>query len=202
MPNLIPTDLAQIIALHKEMFGGWTMTASNPEPDPSGGDPEPDADKGKKAEDKPLGPNGEKALAAERDARKESDRKLAQMESKFTALAEALGVTPDTKTDGDDKLDALVREVAGLRHTALAERVAREHSITDTNDLALLREQPSEAAMTRLAARLKPATGDKPDQKNPKPDPSIGKGSGDTGGAKPSSIAEVMAERRKARAAT
>ena len=35
MPNpTIPTELAEIIALHKSLFGGFTMTATPPEPDP------------------------------------------------------------------------------------------------------------------------------------------------------------------------
>ena len=35
MPNpTIPTELAEIIAIHKSLFGGWTMTETPPVPDP------------------------------------------------------------------------------------------------------------------------------------------------------------------------
>ena len=207
MPNpTIPTELAEIIALHKSLFGGWTMTETPPEPDPNQPDgAKPDDDGGKDDGDKPLGPNGEKALAAERDARKKSDQKVAALEAQFAKLAEAFGVKPDeSKPDGADKVDALAKAVDTILHNSAVDRVARDHGITDADDLALLREQANEQAMERLATRLKPATGEDGKTKTsaaPRPDRSAGKGGGDSGGAK-QSVSQVMAERRKAREAS
>ena len=205
MPNpTIPTELAEIIALHKSLFGGWTMTTPEPEPDPKPEGTKPD-DGGKDDGDKPLGPNGEKALAAERDARKKSDQKVAALEAQFAKLAEAFGVKPDeSKPDGADKVDALAKAVDTILHNSAVDRVARDHGITDADDLALLREQANEQAMERLATRLKPATGEDGKTKTsaaPRPDRSAGKGGGDSGGAK-QSVSQVMAERRKAREAS
>ena len=205
MPNpTIPTELAEIIALHKSLFGGWTMTATPPEPDPNQPDGTKPDDGGKDDGDKPLGPNGEKALAAERDARKKSDQKVAALEEQMSRLADALGVKPDAgKPDGDDKVKALADAVSGLVHNAAVDRVARTHGITDTDDLALLAGQATEEAMEKLAKRLQPAKNDdggaKPKRRTPAPDLSQGRGGGNDGAKQ--SVTQVMAERRAAREA-
>ena len=183
MPNpTIPTELAEIIAIHKSLFGGWTMTATPPEPDPKQPDgTKPDDDGGKDDGDKPLGPNGEKALAAERDARKKSDQKVAALEAQFAKLAEAFGVKPDeSKPDGADKVDALAKAVDTILHNSTVDRVARDHGITDKDDLALLAEQATGEAMEKLAKRLQPAPNDddgaKPKRRPPAPDHTQGRG--------------------------
>ena len=183
MPNpTIPTELAEIIALHKSLFGGWTMTETPPEPDPNQPDgAKPDDDGGKDDGDKPLGPNGEKALAAERDARKKSDQKVAALEAQFAKLAEAFGVKPDeSKPDGADKVDALAKAVDTILHNSAVDRVARDHGITDKDDLALLAEQATGEAMEKLAKRLQPAKtnddGTKSKRRPPAPDHTQGRG--------------------------
>ena len=183
MPNpTIPTELAEIIAIHKSLFGGWTMTETPPEPDPNQPDgAKPDDDGGKDDGDKPLGPNGEKALAAERDARKKSDQKVAALEAQFAKLAEAFGVKPDeSKPDGADKVDALAKAVDTILHNSAVDRVARDHGITDKDDLALLAEQATGEAMEKLAKRLQPAKNDddgtKPKRRPPAPDHTQGRG--------------------------
>lgn len=200
MPNpTIPTELAEIIALHKSLFGGWTMTATPPEPDPNQpDDAKPDDDGGKDDGDKPLGPNGEKALAAERDARKKSDQKVAALEAQFAKLAEAFGVKPDeSKPDGADKVDALAKAVDTILHNSTVDRVARDHGITDKDDLALLAEQATGEAMEKLAKRLQPAKNDddgaKPKRRPPAPDHTQGRG-----GEKPTpgDAGKAEAERR------
>lgn len=174
MPNPIPADLQATIAGHMKLFAGYTMTAVVPEATPPVVTTPPAADPDG---DKPLGPNGEKALQAEREARKESDRKLAALEAQMTQVAEAFGVKPTGAKPDDNGVADLSNMVKGLLHTTAVDRVARESGITDKDDLVLLTEQPTEDAMRRLAARLKPATGDgKP--ATPKPDPSAGRGSG------------------------
>jgi len=200
MPNpTIPTELAEIIAIHKSLFGGWTMTATPPEPDPKQPDgTKPDDDGGKDDGDKPLGPNGEKALAAERDARKKSDQKVAALEAQFAKLAEAFGVKPDeSKPDGADKVDALAKAVDTILHNSTVDRVARDHGITDKDDLALLAEQATGEAMEKLAKRLQPAPNDddgtKPKRRPPAPDHTQGRG-----GEKPTpgDAGKAEAERR------
>lgn len=200
MPNpTIPTELAEVIAIHKSLFGGWTMTETPPEPNPNQPDgTKPDADGGKDDGDKPLGPNGEKALAAERDARKKSDQKVATLEAQFAKLAEAFGVKPDeSKPDGADKVDALAKAIDTILHNSAVDRVARDHGITDKDDLALLAEQATEQAMEKLAKRLQPAKNDddgaKPKRRPPAPDHTQGRG-----GEKPTpgDAGKAEAERR------
>lgn len=199
MPNpTIPTELAEIIAIHKSLFGGWTMTATPPEPDPKQPDGTKPDDGGKDDGDKPLGPNGEKALAAERDARKKSDQKVAALEAQFAKLAEAFGVKPDeSKPDGEDKVDALAKAVDTILHNSAVDRVARDHGITDKDDLALLAEQATGEAMEKLAKRLQPAKNDddgaKPKRRPPAPDHTQGRG-----GEKPTpgDAGKAEAERR------
>lgn len=199
MPNpLIPTELAEIIAIHKSLFGGWTMTETPPEPDPNQPDGAKPDDDGKDDGDKLLGPNGEKALAAERDARKKSDQKVAALEAQFAKLAEAFGVKPDeSKPDGADKVDALAKAVDTILHNSAVDRVARDHGITDKDDLALLAEQATGEAMEKLAKRLQPAKNDddgtKSKRRTPPPDHTQGRG-----GEKPTpgDAGKAEAERR------
>ena len=204
---MIPADLKATIDRHMRLFAGWQMMA-----DEAGGDPQEGAQQGadgaqeadKGDGDKPLGPNGEKALQAEREARRKSDAEVQALKAQMSRLAEAFGVKPaDAKSDDDGKVDALAKSVDAILHNSAVERVARDHQITDTDDLALLREQATEAAMEKLAKRLQPAKNDDGDgtkskRRPPAPDRSQGHGSGD--GAKPS-VSQVMAERRAARAA-
>lgn len=174
MPNPIPADLQATIDHHMSLFRGWRMVDEGEQGADKTEDGKTEADN---AADKPLGPNGEKALQAEREARKESDRKVAALEAQMAQVAEAFGVKPTGAKPDDNGVADLSNMVKGLLHTTAVDRVARESGITDKDDLVLLTEQPTEDAMRRLAARLKPATGDgKP--ATPKPDPSAGRGSG------------------------
>ena len=196
---MIFIEFVEVIAIHKSLFGGWTMTETPPEPNPNQPDgTKPDADGGKDDGDKPLGPNGEKALAAERDARKKSDQKVATLEAQFAKLAEAFGVKPDeSKPDGADKVDALAKAIDTILHNSAVDRVARDHGITDKDDLALLAEQATEQAMEKLAKRLQPAKNDddgaKPKRRPPAPDHTQGRG-----GEKPTpgDAGKAEAERR------
>lgn len=185
MPRpIIPADLQATIDRHMALFAGWQMVDEGGDNGAEDADAGGSADQGadqKKDDDKPLGPNGEKALQRERDARKESDRKVAALEAQMSALAQALGVKPDdAKPDGEDKVQKLSNAVSGLLHQTAVDRVAREFKITDKDDLALLREQADEQAMEKLAKRLQPADNDddgaKPRRRPPAPDPSQGRG--------------------------
>ena len=178
MPT-IPSELAEIIATHKALFGGFTMTADQAADKLDSADPKADekaADGAKPNEDKPLGPNGEKALQQERQARQELERQireLAPLKAQMDAIAavfggEAKGAKPE------DAVAALANEFGTLKSDLEVERLARTHGITDEKDIDLLRKTSADAR-SDLAARLKPTTialG------GPRPDPSIGMGGG------------------------
>ena len=107
--------------------------------------------------DKPLGPNGEKALEAERTARKELERQIQALQATQTqqmaALASAFGI----KAEGakpDDVVSTLQEQVASMQHQALVDRIARTHGITDDGDIEILSSTTDEKAMGRLAERL------------------------------------------------
>lgn len=112
----------------------------------------------------------------QRQVNRDLEGKLNQLRD---GLKSALGVE-DKKADASDLIQGLADELATLKHTALVERVARAHQITDDDDIAILRSATDEDAMTRFAARLAPKDGG--DGKNAsgkpgsRPDPSQGKG--------------------------
>ena len=114
---------------------------STPPAQPPAGDVQKDDEK--------LGENGLKALEREREQRKQLEQTVAQMkqaqESQTSALAEALGVKVDKKQSGDDIVSALQKQVADMQRDAAVNRIAREHQITDADDIALIGEARSEA---------------------------------------------------------
>lgn len=178
--DLDPTNPATIQALidfHKVTFGGWSMEGEGDTGTGEQGD-KPD-DTGDKPEDKPLGPNGEKALQSERDARKALESELAQLKAGF---ASALGLKDkDAKSGSEDIVATLQQQMAELQHNNLVLSLANENEITDKDDLALLRGfKGDEEAIRRLAARLKPAKQDAGEtngkRRPPAPDHSQGKG--------------------------
>lgn len=201
--DLDPTNPATIHALinfHRAAFGGWTMegegeqagTGGDP---PNSGDPKPGEPKGDPPDDKPLGPNGEKALQSERDARKAIEAELAQLKAGF---ASALGLKDkDAKSGSEDILATLQQQMADLQHHNLVLSLANENEITDKDDLTLLRGfQGDEDAIRRLAARLKPTKADpEPNGKRRPPAPDHSQGKGD--GKAPSGREAGLAEARK-----
>lgn len=122
------------------------------------------------------------------------------------ALKAAAGVE-DKKADDDQVLASVRDELAALRHENAVEKVARRHRITDDDDLALLATARDAEAMDKLAARLAPKADEGGDKNKPgkpgtpKPDPSQGKGAG-SGAVRPTSVAQVMEDRRAAREKT
>lgn len=196
MPE-IPTELAEIIAVHRDLFGGFKMVDEGGQADKA--DAADAADSGKSddkaAADKAAQAEGFKSddskksvladLAKEREARKKLESELTPMKATIDALKGALG---GAEVKPEDAVKALTEQMGELKHQILVERVARENKITEADDLDLLREATSEEAMVKLAKRLAPAEGDSKDGKGgkPKADPSAGKGGGD--GAKPTGV--------------
>lgn len=181
--------LTDTFARNKTRFGGWSMKEGEGDDKPAdtpGGDkpkdePKPDD---KPAEDKPLGEGGEKALKAEREARKQFEGQLADLKKN---LAAAFGAQPedDGKKDTADTLAAVQQQIADMKHENNVLALANEHRITDKDDLALLRATKDADALTKLAARLaKPVDSDelgrgKRRPGTPRPDGSQGRGSED-----------------------
>lgn len=206
--GLDPTNPATIQALidhHRSTFGGWKMEGDEGESKGSESDsakPDEKGDKtsGDKSDDKPLGPNGEKALQSERDARKALENQLNQLKS---GLASALGVNGgDAKSSTDDVLASVQQQLATMQRENLVLSVAGSHKITDEDDLGLLRDFKGDAdGLRKLAARLKPS--DKVDnerpgvKKRPAPDYSQGQGSSKAGLAGVNAGRDMFNERKK-----
>ena len=221
MPNpfilpAIPAELQAIIDAYRERFAGWQVMADPPNTnagkdgeDGAGADGADDADKD--GEDGELGANGVKTLEKERTKRKALEKEVAGLKAFQTQFTQFVtGLTGgEQATTTEEGLKKVTDQVSGLTHQLLVERVARENSITDSDDVAMLSELKSEEAIRKLAARLKPADdnaggdggkGKGGGKQPPRPDPSAGKGGGDNAG-KPGSVAEVMAARRGVREA-
>lgn len=122
------------------------------------------------------------------------------------ALKAAAGVE-DKKADDEQVLASVRDELAALRHENTVEKVARRHGITEDTHVKLLGRMPDEATMDELATHLAKGKGDGDDKSKPgkpgtpKPDSSQGKGGGD-GAVRPTSVAQVMEDRRAAREKT
>lgn len=213
LANLDPGDPASIRALidfHHATFGDARMEGDDDKGggDDKGGKDDDAKDKsgGDDKDDKPLGPAGERALQAERDARQQLDSELKSLKA---GLAQALGIKSEDAKSTETVVATLQKQVADMAQDNLVLRVASEHKIADAEDLELLRNAPSEEAMRKLAARFAKAgasgkEGEEEKPKDdwrtrglPKPDPSQGAGGGD---ARPSSIEAVREQRRAERA--
>lgn len=187
-----PASIQELINFHRRTLGGFVM-----EDDKDNKDGQPDADKdgaGKdgaekdgarqsgagqdgtdkdksKDGDEPLGPGGQKALEAERDARKALQTELNQFKTaqneQTKKLAEAFGIKSEDAKSTDDVVTALQKQVQDMQRDNLVFRVVTDpaHLITDADDLDLIKAAPDEATMRKLAARLaKKAAAD--DKKN------------------------------------
>ena len=123
--------------------------------------------------------NAEKAwtliqnLTGERDRLSTEKAALAQGHSK---IAEVLGVKDKAPTS-DDLVGALKSQVDEMALDLAVERLAREHRITEADDLATLRAITDPDVRAKLAARLAPADpgpDNEPRPRIPKPDSSQG----------------------------
>lgn len=193
--------LSDTVARNMARFGGWSMELGDDKGMAGRGDkpaeepaltPEELREAGRQralerkatrqlAGDKPLGENGEKALKAERDARKALEGELADLKKN---LAAAFGAKPDGdgKAGGADLTD-IQQQIADMKHENAVLALANEHSITNKDDLKILRATRDADALQTLAARLAPAAEDDASDKKPgtpRPDRSQGRGSADT----------------------
>lgn len=115
-----------------------------------------------------LGDAGKKAIQREREARESAERELKGFRSQ---IAKAFGVEQDK---GEDIVSTLQQRVSAMEKNELVSTVARRHGITEDDDIALLRSQPDEQGMARLAARLKSVATTPAAPTSPAHDPSQG----------------------------
>lgn len=154
-------------------------------------------------------PAGEKPDDDWRDKFEGQQKVNRDLEAKLNTLRDglktALGIE-DKKADATELVTKLQEQLNQLAHDNLVESAARRHGITEEDDLALLRTAKDPEAMEKLAARLAPKADEGDKSKpgkpgTPKPDPSQGKGAG-SGAVRPTSVAQVMEDRRAAREKT
>lgn len=94
-----PAELQQIIDLHRDMFGGWTMMAdeaadsatTSPASQPQDGAPQPPASD---ARDEQLGDGGKKALDAERRRARDLEKALKAANDKLAVIEDAEKTEP------------------------------------------------------------------------------------------------------------
>ena len=167
--------LAETIERNRARFGGMRMMADdpNPKPDPKKADePKPDESK--------LGDAGQRAIQAEREARKKAEQDLASLRTEFdgfkTSLTEAFGVKPDKDKDDNETLATIQQQLADMRGESEVLRLANEHSITDKDDLELLSSAKDSEARSKLAVRLAAKADDTDPKKKPGPRPDLTQG--------------------------
>lgn len=118
-------------------------------------------------EDKPLGENGEKALKAEREARKAAEARLAEFEAKEKEAAKAnLSEVERAQAEAKEAQEASAKAASELSTYKLAAKLG----ITDEADVEILLAIPDEATRERTAERIAKAGA----ASTPKPDLSQG----------------------------
>lgn len=198
--------LAETFDRNRALFGDARMMADGDGDKAAEGaasDKSTDGDKGEKPTgDEPLGEGGKKAIEAEREARKAAEDQMKALKGEFDnfkgALTTALGIKPEGDDKGTDALTAVQEQLAAIKHESAVLRLANEHKITDATDLELLATAKGADSMKKLAERLAPKEQDRDAKsRKPQPDRSQGGGNGESGSK---SVAQVMADRRAARA--
>lgn len=158
------------------------MSDPTPTPDPKE-TPDPQQGEPAKSEDKPLGENGERALQAERDARKAAEKTNAALQKQLDDIA-AANLTELERAQKAAK-DA-EENAAKASAEAMRLRVAAKHGISD-EDADLFLTGTDVDTLERQAARLVERT-----PNGPKPDPSQGAKGGASKGTPADSFAEFF----------
>jgi hypothetical protein len=127
------------------------------------------------ADDKPLGPNGEKALQAERDARKQLEKDIAAL-APLKAIADALGSSP---AEAKSELEQLNERLSGHEKLLATEREARwraeiAHAAGMSPEQAAELRGSTKEELQAHAERLKTLFPTTATPGTPKPDPTQG----------------------------
>lgn len=186
---------------------GVAMTQPAPVPTPPPGDPAPaptnppppaPAPAPADPADQPLGPAGQKALAAEREARKELEKKLAAL-SPLQQLADALG-GGQQQAGGKTEVELLNEKFATYESQLADERQARWRA-----EVAAAKGLTPQQAARLQGASLEEFTADADalvalfpaapaGPRNPAPDPSQGARGGQPGPDHAAKVAELKAK--------
>lgn len=189
----IPLDATSLGMLYSTDPAGGGGGGNHPAPP---ADTE-DAGKEDAGAEKPAGDDEwQNKFAAQQKVNRDLEAKLNALRD---GLKSALGVD-DKKADIGDLVSGLKDQLDTLTHNNRVNETARRHGLMDKDDIALLGSTKDPDVMDKLGARLaKAAENVKPGKPGtPKPDPSQGKGgSGEV--ARPTSVAQVMADRQAAR---
>lgn len=168
------------------------------DPVPAPTDPTPTPAPALEVADQPLGPAGKKALDAEREARKELERKLAALEPLQQLATAMAGGAP--QPGGPSEVELLQQRFADLERTAGEERAARWRvEVAQAKNLTpeqatWLRgatQEELQASADKLLAAF-PAAPAGP--RNPVPDPSQGARGGQPGPDHAAKVAELKAK--------
>lgn len=172
MPKIhMPAELAEVIALHREMFGDAKMMADEPQDgsqEPVEGSAANDTKEtpaGPQGDDEPLGEGGLKALRATRDENRQMKARIKSLEEQvgtIEAIKNTLNPQPNSKPEAvpdwfrpfADRLEQSERARAESAREALINRVARKHNLTRDEDVEILAAIASEDAMDKVAKRL------------------------------------------------
>ena len=125
MPNnLIPTDLAEVIALHRDMFGGFTMQADDPDPADTDEAAQPDAEQADTTDWVAEARKWEKRAKDNSAAAK----RLATVEAELQKVTDAdkteAQKAADRATKAEQERDTLASELAALRMEQAVYRLA------------------------------------------------------------------------------
>lgn len=130
--------------------------------------------------DEPLGEGGIKALNAERDARREAEKALKDLQEQLNELkpaAERLREIEDQQKSDLEKANEKIAELeakdAKSQVEALRWRIAAKHGISD-EDAEVFLTGSDEDSITKQAERLVALQGEKQEADKHKPDPSQG----------------------------
>lgn len=124
---VMPADLAEIIATHQALFGGFTMMADEAPDAGDAGDQQPDVDDSDAANDD-LGDAGKRALAAERRRAKQAEKDRDALQAQLDKIADADKTETQKVTDraakAEQERDALAAQLDALRREQSVYRYA------------------------------------------------------------------------------
>lgn len=136
--------------------------------------------------DAPLGEAGEKALRAERKARRDAEQSAAALQAKLDDIEKAnLSELEKAQREANEAREAAAKATAD----ALRLRVAAKHGISD-EDADLFLTGSDEDTLTRQAERLSARNAEAGSPRAPKPDANQGR----SGAAGPKTPADSFAE--------
>lgn len=173
-----PAELQKRINASRSTWRGWRMMADEQET-PDGETPEGKSDDFKSPESKAAVLAD---LAKERDARQQLQaevNELKPLKAQMEAFAQVFAPKDAPPDEVELTLTSIQERLDKADRAALVERVARQHSLTDDADVAILAAIGDPSAMEAAAKRLQAAAAPADGRRIPKPDRGLGHSGGD-----------------------